>query len=116
MRERREFTISRLRELTERVESLDSLRAIDRLTIYATGSYGRGEASAQSDIDLFFVEPEHSVSAIDKTLLDADLIYATRKMGFQEFSGDGRYLEIHSLESFRDKLGSPADDFENLFT
>lgn len=37
-------------------------------------------------------------------------------MGFPEFSGDGRYLDHHSLYEFTSTLGTEKDDVANTFT
>lgn len=97
--------------------SITELAAAPHLAIYATGSYGRREASQYSDLDLFFVaQGEQPISKICKTLIDAELIRITREVGLPEFSGDGQYLEIHSLDSMKKHLGTRRDDYENLFT
>ena len=87
------------------------------LCIYVTGSYARHEASEYSDLDLFFVhESGRPISNIKKTLVDAEIIKLAQSLNFPEFSGDGRYLEIHSLEDILSMLGSPEDDYKNYFT
>jgi hypothetical protein len=48
--------------------------------------------------------------------VDAELIKMSRNMGFPDFSGDGEYLQIHSLEHLIHELGSQTDDYKNFFT
>ena len=90
------------------------------LCIYATGSYGRLEAGAESDIDLFFLYEGHPLvqrlSNLTLIRLSACLIEATEEMGFPPFSGDGRYLDVHYLDRMEEVLGSPEDDSLNVFT
>ena len=90
------------------------------LCVYITGSYGRLEASQYSDLDLFFIhlgsEKDDSISNVDKTLIDANVIKICRKLEFPEFTKGGIYLKIHYLDDILDKLGSPEDDAQNFFT
>ncbi|HSK79134.1 MAG TPA: hypothetical protein VLQ45_21960 [Thermoanaerobaculia bacterium] len=115
--ERRIFCAERLGELRRRVAEIPELNSSSSgLCIYATGSYGRQEASGYSDLDLFFVHNDQPVSNINKTLIDAALIKATREMGFVDFSGDGEYLQVHNVKEILDNLGNREDDYRNFFT
>ena len=38
------------------------------------------------------------------------------KLGFPAFSGDGEYLEIHTLKEMEEHLGGRRDDYDNFFT
>ncbi len=89
-------------EAAERVENLrQRLTGAEKLCaeiacVYMTGSFGRREASAHSDLDLFVISqcardlPE--LSRLDQILVKADLIQAGRHLKFPEFSRDGQYL------------------------
>jgi hypothetical protein len=44
------------------------------------------------------------------------LITRSRELGFPEFSGDGRYLDHHSIYEFTNTLGTEKDDVANTFT
>src|SRR5437870_3537269 len=61
--------------------------------VYATGSFGRGEASQYSDLDLFIVgrtvNNKRALIRLDEICITADLVRATRKLRIPEFSGDG---------------------------
>lgn len=115
--ERRLFCTERLGQLRERVADIPELKSSDLgLCIYATGSYGRKEASRYSDLDLFFVHKDRPISKIEKTLVDASLIKITREMEFGDFSGDGEYLQVHDLKEILDNLGNREDDYRNFFT
>jgi hypothetical protein len=110
---------TRLAELSRELEKLDSLRDVADLCVYATGSFGRLDASKYSDLDLFFIQTsggDARIGRLDKTLLDADVIRLARTLGFPEFSRDGVFLEVHQLESILQHLGGPEDDFHNHFT
>lgn len=117
LRKRNEYSTQRLRDLCEKVGSIKELSQFDNLGIYVTGSYGRLEAHAGSDLDLFFVLGGNGqLDRITKTLVDAELIKIARDLGFPPFSNDAQYLEVHSLQEMLDKLGGAEDDFKNLFT
>ncbi len=116
---RRGETQSRLADLKGRLE--DSTRiASGKACVYITGSFGRGEASAHSDLDLFIVGlgcPDNpALSRLDAICIKADLIEATRTLKFPEFSGDGQYLEHYAEKELIKTLGQPEDDANNTFT
>ena len=93
---RRDKVESRLRTLREKLQKVERL-ARDKACVYLTGSFGRGEASAHSDLDLFIVgreaEGKRVLTNLDEILIKAELIEATREQHFPEFSGDGEYLK-----------------------
>jgi predicted nucleotidyltransferase len=120
-------TLDRRRlETTKRIDALrlELTRAAElcgeTACVYMTGSFGRGEASEHSDLDLFIVgqgAPEApALSRLDQILVKADLIEANRKLGFPDFSGDGEYLAHHTVGELVDTLGKPEDDANNTFT
>ena len=93
--------------------------------MYATGSFGRAEASAHSDIDLFIVSlseaepdrPDRSrLYKLDEILLKAELIRATKDLKFPPFSQDGRFLQHHTARKLIQSTGDQYDDAENTFT
>lgn len=88
--------------------------------VYMTGSFGRGEASEYSDLDLFIAGKDKDGKAIlkrlDEIIIKADLIEATRKLGIPDFSGDGEYLQHYSVHQLVGTLGKPEDDVSNTFT
>ncbi len=84
--ERRAQTSERTRELQRRLQDAATLVA-DKACVYAIGSFGRGEASPHSDLDLFILGkrdgkpkpagPEQSLlNPLDEICLKADLIEA----------------------------------------
>lgn len=123
---RRSNTITRIAELRERLITADAL-AKGKACVFATGSYGRREAGPHSDLDVFIVgkkdgklgrdQKEGSrLSRLDEICIKANLIEATRKLNFPEFSNDGRYLAHFSVHDFTKTLGTPEDDVTNTFT
>lgn len=103
-----------------------SLRPIEPLlgdyaTVYATGSYGRGEASKHSDLDVFILtdtdeKKSPKLRGLDTIRVQAALIEAAEQAGLQPFSDEGVYLKPHTLTDMIEKLGGRDDDYENLFT
>ncbi len=124
--ERQNTTDARIKDLLNQLQAAEQL-AKGKACVYATGSFGRFEASLHSDLDLFIVgkkngEPNQEgkegslLKRLDEICIKADLIDATRKLGFPEFSGDGRYLTHYSVHDFTKTLGTPEDDVTNTFT
>lgn len=116
---RRDYSLGRLADLTDRLSPLADVVADWSLCVYATGSYGRLEAGEASDIDLFFLCDAGQDEAFPFTVfvrLAAAIVEATDDMGFPPFTGDGEYLEVHSVARMEDVLGSPEDDSINAFT
>lgn len=97
----------------------------NKACVYVTGSFGRGEASAFSDLDLFIVGLTQAnegggenrlFSPLDEALLKADLIRAADRLAFPEFDRDGEFLVHHSVADLVGTLGHPTDDAVNTFT
>lgn len=116
---RRKQTTERLDELKGHLPETEAYCS-GKACIYATGSYGRGESSQFSDLDLFIVgkesEGKRALGKLDEICMKADLIEATREMKIQEFSGEGQYLVHYSQRELIDALGKPEDDATNTFT
>jgi predicted nucleotidyltransferase len=125
---RKEFANSKLEELREKLAGAQKI-ILGKACVYATGSFGRGEASAHSDLDLFIVGKvgeetnnvdkgvrRRSLSRLDEICLKAELIKNARAMGFPEFSQDGRYIVHFSVDELIKALGTPEDDAYNTFT
>jgi len=124
---RREFSLGKLDTLKASSEISKDIIA-GKACVYATGSFGRSEASDESDLDLFIVgrsELDETstpskllrlLKRLDEVCLKADLIRATQKLGLPEFDGDGEYLKHHSINELTDTLGQPTDDSSNTFT
>lgn len=123
---RRSETAARIEQLRDRLKAAEAL-AKGKASVYATGSFGRGEASQYSDLDLFIVGRKNRkpgpdgkegslLNRLDEICIKADLINATRELGIPEFSGDGRWLSHYSVHDFTKTLGTPEDDVTNTFT
>ncbi len=117
--ERARYSRERLEDLRNRLAGCEAMGEIPDLTVFTAGSYGRDEAGSHSDIDLFFLVQDRDKvkrARTNELLLFADLIRETRKMAIPEFSGDCRWLEIHSVKDILEKLGSASEDDLNYFT
>lgn len=123
---RRLDTAERTVKLRERLKASEAV-ARGKASVFSTGSFGRGEASEYSDLDLFIVGKGNGrpgpdgvegslLRRLDEICIKADLIEATRELKIPEFSGDGRYLTHYSVHEFTKSLGTPEDDVTNTFT
>jgi len=59
---------------------------------------------------------ERALKNLDEILIKAELIKATRKLKFPEFSGDGEYLSHYTVDELVENLGTRNDDNTNTFT
>lgn len=119
LNQRRESATRRLQALKAQLGEQPEARGV--ACVYVTGSFGRGEAGTHSDIDLFIAgsadeDGTRRFSALNETCLKADLIRATRREGFVEFSGDGEYLKHYTIKDLVGSLGKSEDDAKNTFT
>lgn len=129
---------SRRERTSQRLEALKAELPVSRhlaegkACVYATGSFARGEASKQSDLDLFIVGKSKKVEAtdanhkhqgserllrrLDEIRIKAELIEVTKRLEIPEFSGDGEYLKHYTVNELVGTLGRPEDDVTNTFT
>jgi predicted nucleotidyltransferase len=119
LNQRRRETARRIQHLRKKLVEAETL-CNGKACVYATGSYGRGEASRHSDLDLFIVGhgsvKEPALRGLDEILIKADLIDVTRQLRIRDFSGDGEYLKHYPIKKLVGHLGTPRDDVENTFT
>lgn len=116
---RRARSSSRIAELSRALKTNPVLKANDGVTVYAVGSYGRGEASNRSDLDLFVMQDDRRsprLGQLQQMELFSHLVDVARSMHFPPFSNDGEYLKVHSLTEMCRDLGSAQDDTTNAFT
>lgn len=123
--DRRAQSERRFQELRKCLHDEAALLVQEKACVYATGSFGRFEASIHSDLDLFILGKSDGdgtsgksslLRRLDEICLKADLIEVTRKLQIPEFSGDGRYLTHYSISDLTGTLGRPEDDVTNTFT
>lgn len=119
--ERRRYSDERFEELRTRLNESAEICG-EKACIYATGSYGRREASEHSDFDLFIVslgpnrEDRLWLTNLEGILIKADLIRATGELGFPKFSRDGEFLQHHTAQDLISTTGTEDDDITNRFT
>ena len=115
-----QYSADRLIELRGRIAGASAVVGQQPLSVYVTGSYGRLEAWAESDIDLFFLhggsDDEGPFPYTTFIRIAAALIDATEAMHFPAFTGDGEYLEVHYVGEMERVLGGREDDYLNAFT
>jgi predicted nucleotidyltransferase len=115
---RRNNTRTRFQELQKQLNTA-AKTAANRVCVYATGSFGRGEASDYSDLDLFIVglgqKNSRKLSRLQEICLEAELILATQRLRIPEFSGDGEYLVHYTQHELVEALGKRHDDANNTF-
>lgn len=128
---RKVYSQKRIEELRSKL-AVASTFAANKACVYATGSFGRVEASQFSDLDVFIagkyelvrvpegeghkLEVKNLLSHLDEICVQAELIKVARDLKFPKFSGDGRYLHRHSVHEFTSTLGTEKDEVTNTFT
>lgn len=123
---RRSQTEARIQQLCAKLKPSEKI-ARNKACVYATGSFGRCEASQHSDLDLFILgksktvkgkrgEKESRLKQLEDIRIKANLIDVTSELGIPEFSGDGRYLIHYAIHELTQTLGKPEDDVTNTFT
>lgn len=124
--DRRSYTKQTVQTLREKLREAETI-ADGKACVYATGSFGRCEASKYSDLDLFIVgkrdgkpgldgKEGSQLKRLDEICIKADLIDVARLLEFPDFSDDGRWLTHYSTHEFTKTLGTPQDDVINTFT
>lgn len=113
----KKFSENKIQRIQDDISKIKELKD-SSLCVYTTGSYGRLEASENSDIDLFFLDTDQKnpTSNINQILINAKIIYICRDLKFKEFSKDGLYLKIYHLSDIKQELGGQKDDYNNFFT
>lgn len=121
---RREDCLARLeavrQDLREQLATFETGSETPEVAIYATGSLGRLEATAYSDLDAFFflsgTSSETPLGRIrDVKILNAVVLTAERN-GFPDFSNDGEYLKFLHVDDVIGHIGGRGDDYNNAFT
>lgn len=97
---------------------------VGRACVYATGSFGRLEASEHSDLDVFIVskmedaepEPTRLLDGIQEIKLQSELIKVVEKHEITKFDAGGKYLKALDADGLVRWLGSNEDDYRNTLT
>jgi predicted nucleotidyltransferase len=116
--ERRARASERLGALRSELDAVAD-RARGRACVYVTGSYGRGEASEHSDLDLFvvsLVEPNDATWSVASAEVRRELDRARTECRFPSSAGTADFALEHHVDRLVGALGQPQDDAENTFT
>ncbi|WP_082027694.1 nucleotidyltransferase domain-containing protein [Isoalcanivorax pacificus] len=109
----RDFTIDTLMSLRAELEqALRTSPEKDKLTIVATGSYGREEASQESDIDLFILFDADD-SAEDRIRAELKSVEDVIKAKVPHMAGDTGTFGLDAVKSFSEmkiNIGGQHDD------
>ncbi|GGB77359.1 nucleotidyltransferase domain-containing protein [Deinococcus soli (ex Cha et al. 2016)] len=105
----------------ELAKQLAGIEGISFLSIYITGSFARGDAHRNSDIDIFFIYDDiqagRQFSKISANEVFTKVINICREMRLPEFSNDGEFLfKMYTLSNMTTYIGKPEDDYHNYFT
>nr|VFK09509.1 MAG: Nucleotidyltransferase domain-containing protein [Candidatus Kentron sp. LPFa] len=119
-KERNEESLRKIKEIRKEFEKILEPTQYGglKVSIFCGGSLGRGDAGSVSDLDLFILADNKGkdIRRMDALKLLADAININKKLKYPEFSNDGQYFKVYSFPDMFEKLGSPNDDVENLFT
>lgn len=119
-REKTDETLERVRvAFLERLGEGGLSAVGSHTTIYATGSGGRGDMGAASDLDPYVVTLESSaaLSMRDASAAIAEALRsAVDDVGLPELDRDGEYASLVTAESLFENLGDPADDQSGALT
>lgn len=87
----------------------------ENITVFVTGSLGRQEVGANSDLDFFIISLE-KLSKLKEIQIFSKMIEINTCLKFPELSNDGEYLKVHYIDEMLSIAGSPKDDEQNMFT
>lgn len=119
---RRDQSVAKMGELSRNLQVSDAISGYPGLSIFAAGSYARGEASLYSDVDLFFITHQEDSEVLDNPRLReikimSEVIRVTEDLlKFPAPSNDGEFLKILTLDEILKHLGGRDDDYRNHFT
>lgn len=91
-------------------------------SIYATGSFGRLEASEGSDLDTFLAGvPQESgagyaLSGLDEKVLIGRIIEIVRRSGLPDLDRDGEFIKYYTSAELVRNIGLTCDEVSNTFT
>lgn len=120
----RSSTSERVREICANLNEIAGL-VEGKACVYATGSFGRLESGAGSDLDVFIIIDEvpndfgkqnPALDGIGEIKVKYKLIELVEKLGIKKFDGGGRFMAGHHIASFTEHLGSSEDDYRNTLT
>lgn len=118
--DRKDFSLRRMDELKQALSSAQQIAGA-KACVFASGSFGRLEASDHSDLDPCIValsdeDKESKLSLLQEIRLKSEIISAVQSLGLPEIDGDGKYIGQFTNHSLVNEIGSPVDDSNNTFT
>ncbi|RWK46555.1 hypothetical protein [Mesorhizobium sp.] len=118
--DRKDYSLQRLEQLKQALSHAQEI-AGEKACVFASGSFGRLEASDHSDLDPCIValsdeNKESKLSLLQEIKLKSEIISAVESLGLQELDGDGKYIGQFTNHSLVNEIGSPIDDSNNTFT
>ncbi|TJV43506.1 MAG: hypothetical protein E5Y02_11000 [Mesorhizobium sp.] len=118
--DRKDYSIRRLEQLKQALSGAQEIAGA-KACVFASGSFGRLEASDHSDLDPCIValsneNQESKLSLLQEIRLKSEIIAAVETLGLQEIDGDGKYIGQFTNHGLVKEIGSPIDDSSNTFT
>ena len=118
LEDRRQESRRRLKGLIENLQN-SALVLPEDACVYATGSYGRDEAHAHSDLDPYMIGRTQT-SCIFKKFKRKKILGVLKKVardsGLPKFDRGGKFLGPYSSDELIGNLGHPQDDDSQTFT
>lgn len=112
---RRAYSEERLAALRERF-STEPVLDFPFATYFCAGSIGRKEAGPQSDLDIFVLSDESSMSRLRQFRVLSRIADLNDELNFPPFSDEMRYMKVYDTAQLIEDTGRPRDDSENSFT
>ncbi|RWK62854.1 hypothetical protein [Mesorhizobium sp.] len=118
--DRKIYSLERIQELNKLLVRAQEISA-GKACVFASGSFGRLEASAHSDLDPCIVSlcdrgKRSKLSLLSEIALKAEIISAVKEFRLPEIDGDGKYLGQFTSYRLVKEIGSPVDDSDNTFS
>ncbi|TPL65179.1 hypothetical protein [Mesorhizobium sp. B2-3-15] len=118
--DRKEYSLRRMGDLKQALLGARKITGT-KACVFASGSFGRLEASEHSDLDPCIValstrKKGSKLSLLQEIRLKSEIILAVERLGLKEIDGDGKYIGQFTDRSLVDEIGSPIDDSNNTFT
>lgn len=104
-------------------EAIPTAEISDKLCIFATGSFGRLEASEGSDLDAFIVgcssvseDLKERLHPLDEKIMVGRIVECIRAASLPDPDRHGEFLRCISFQHLVGNVGLPEDEIENTLT
>ncbi|MCK4796852.1 MAG: nucleotidyltransferase domain-containing protein [Spirochaetes bacterium] len=109
-----EYSTNKIKKLKKEISDLFPLEFAENICIFLVGSYGRLEASKNSDLDCIFIY-KNSQTKIDKSEICKSVFQIAEKNGIKKIPGDtGTFKEFIQLETLLKNIGGFKDTNKDL--